>query len=184
MQIETKSTSRPSAVPPSRRGNAFSSWFQERARALEEPPFAREALFSGAWEVEAVATGAGEGARLWAVVRRGEPLAEGGRALAVFLRRPDALLAAAAFAGLARANRLTLNTDGPRQGAARRRLGCPLHDGSVHLGHLSRPEEDLLPLLHAVRSLAAAPEALALVVESLGPEVATLVGRALLRRVS
>jgi hypothetical protein len=49
---------------------------------------------------------------------------------------------------------------------------------------LSRPEEDLLPLFHAVRSLAAAPEALALVVESLGPEVATLAGRALLRRVS
>lgn len=78
---------------------------------------------------------------------------------------------------------MSLNTDGDRS-RARRRLGYPLHDGDLHLGHLSRPEEDFLPLYHAVRAVAAAPEALALVVEALGPEIAPLLGRALLRRVS
>ena len=52
-----------------------------------------------------------------------------------------------------------------RSSDIRRRMGFPLHDGTLDLGHLARPEEDLLAFLHAVRCLVANPDAIAL-----GPE--------------
>jgi hypothetical protein len=129
--------------------------------------------------VEPVAAGDGE---LHAVVRKGDPVAEGGRAVAVFLRRAEALLAAAALTALSTPNRLSLNA--ARTGTTRRSLGFPVHDGTQHLGHLARHEEDFLPLLHTVRCLAANPDALALILEALGPELAAIVGRTLMRRLT
>lgn len=160
--------------------NAFTAAYLEKARHLEEPPFERQALFAGPWDVEPMPAGDGV---LWAVIRKGDTLAEGGRAVAVFLRRPDALGAAAALTAHAAPNHLHLNTGRSRSGPGRRRLGFPVHDGTTHLGHLSRPEENLLPYLHAVRSLVANPEALALVLEALGPELPPILGRILARRV-
>jgi hypothetical protein len=168
--------------PASRRTppeNAFTAAYLERARHLEAPPFEPQALFAGPWEVEPVPAGEG---LLWAVIRKGDPVTEGGRAVAVFLSRPDALVAAAALAAHATPSHLHLNVGRSRSGPGRRRLGFPLHDGTVHLGHLSRPEEDLLPYLHAVRCLVANPDALALALEALGPELPPILGRALMRR--
>ncbi len=184
--IPSKSPDSAPPAEPARGGrsapaNAFSALYLEKARHLEEPPFERQALFAGPWEVEAVEAGRGT---LYAVVRRGDAVAEGGRAVAVFLRRPDALVAAAALTALSVPNRLTLNTDRVRSPAIRRRMGFPLHDGTVHLGHLARPEADLLPYLHAVRCLVANPDAMALAHEALGPELPPILGRLLMRRVS
>ncbi len=119
---------------------------------------------------------------LYAVVRKGESVAGGDRAMAVFLRRPSALLCAAALSALATPNRLTLKRTPVRRSPKRARLGYPLHDGGLHLGHLARPDEELLPYLHAVACLAANPEAMALALEALGPEVSPILGRALMRR--
>ena len=93
-------------------------------------------------------------------------------------------MAAAALTALSVPNRLTLNTDRVRSPATRRRMGFPLHDGTLHLGHLSRPEEDLLPYFHAVRCLVANPDAMALAHEALGPELPPILGRLLMRRLS
>jgi hypothetical protein len=109
------------------------------------------------------------------VVRRDEPVAEGGTAIAVLLDRTSALLTAAALPALGAPNHLHLGE--------RKRLGVPLHDGRIFLGHLARPEPRLLPLFHAVLSLLANPDALAQVLESLGPEGLALLGRTLARRV-
>jgi hypothetical protein len=147
---------------------------------VEEPPFLREARFSGSWRVEVVE---GVTEELFAVSRREEPVAAegGGAAVAVFRRRADALVAAAACSALATRCHLSLNTD-DGEGSARRRLGYPLHDGREHIGHLSRPEEDLLPYLHAVRCLVANPEAMSLALAAMGSEVSARVGRAVMRR--
>jgi len=126
---------------------------------------------------------AGDGV-LWAVVRQGDRVADGGRAVGASVRRPEALLLAAALVAHATPNHLSLNTGRVRSAGTKRRLGFPLHDGTRHLGHLSRPEEDLLPSLHAVRCLAANPDALALVLEALGPELPAILGRTLIRRLS
>jgi len=127
--------------PPEVNVNAFSALFPERARRLEARPFERQALFAGAQDdVEEVSAGSG---RLWAVVHRGDPLAEGGQALAFFTRRPDAHLAAATFTALATPSRLTLNPH-MRKPENRRHLGYPIHDGAHHLGHLARYEEGCL----------------------------------------
>lgn len=64
-----------------------------------------------------------------------------------------------------------------------KRLGFPLHDGALCVGHLSRPEPRVVELVHAVRTLLAHPECLALAVEALGAEELPILGRALLRRV-
>ena len=140
----------------------------------------RRAHYAGAHDVEEVPAGSG---RLWAVVRQGDLVAKGGEALAHFIRRPDALLAAATLTALASPNHLTLSRHA-RRPVARRYLGYPIHDGRHHLGHLTRHEEDFPLLYHATRSLAAHPEALVLTLESLGPDLARAVARALLRRVA
>jgi hypothetical protein len=163
------SSGRRSRRPP----NAFSDSFLVRARCLEQPPSASAALLAGPWDVEEIEVGHG---RFHAVVRRGESLAEGGSAFAVLLDRSPALLTAAALPALARPDHIHM-------GRHRHRLGVPLHDGETFLGHLARPEPRLLPVLHALRSLQAQPEGLALLLESLGPEGLALVGRLLSRRV-
>ncbi len=176
----TDEPSRPEA--PARRtppANAFSALYLSRTLDREEPPFAQQAIAAGSWEVEAVPAGSGT---LYAVVRKGESAAGGDPAMAVFLRRPSALLCAAALSALATPNRLTLKRTPVRQSPKRARLGVPLHDGGVHLGHLARPDEELLAYLHAVACLAANPEAMALALEALGPEVSPILGRALMRR--
>ncbi len=108
-----------------------------KAVDLEEPPFARQAMAAGSWEVERVPAGSGA---LYAVVRRGESVAGGDPAMAVFLRRPSALLCAAALSALATPNRLTLKRTPVRRSPKRARLGYPLHDGGLHLGHLARSD--------------------------------------------
>ncbi len=160
--------------------NGFSADYLDRARHVEEPPFLREARFSGSWRVEAVE---GVGEELFAVSRREESVASegGGAAVAVFRRRADALVAAAACSALATRCHLSLNTD-ERASSSRRRLGFPLHDGQEHIGHLARPEEELLPYLHAVRCLVANPEAMSLALAAMGSEVSARVGRAVMRR--
>lgn len=160
--------------------NGFSAAYLDRARHVDEPPFLKEARFAGPWTVEEVV--ASHGGTVYAVSRQAEPVAQGGGgAAAVFKTQADAQVAAAAFAALAVPNHLSLNTQG-RTPSARRRLGYPLHDGTEHIGHLSRPDAELLPYLHAVRSLVANPEAMGTAIAALGGEVSALVGRALMRR--
>jgi hypothetical protein len=152
--------------------NAFSQSFLHQVRRLPEPSGGSPASLAGPWDVEPVAAGS---QRFHAVVRRDEPVAEGGAAAALMLDRPTALQLAAALGALA----------GPcdvHMGEPRKRRGVTLHDGRVFLGHLARPRPELLPLFHAVRALAAEPDALALVLESLGPEGLALLGRVLARR--
>ncbi len=88
-------------------GSAFSASFLEKLRLVartaaeagEVTATEAEALVSGALAVEEVTTATG-GAR-YAVVRRDEPVAEGGKAAAVFRSRSDALLAAAVLPAVA-----------------------------------------------------------------------------------
>jgi hypothetical protein len=180
-------TPRPRGVPAPRE-SAFSALFLERARRREdaaelaESTLARLAGFAGRWEVEEVPAGRGV---LWAVVRRDEPAREGGGARLAFLRRQEAQLAAAALAALAAPNHLALNER--RKSRARSGLGQPVHDGARHLGHASPAlvplKQAFLAAYHAVRCLAANPEAAALFVEALDLETLALLGRAILRRV-
>jgi len=173
MRNERNSSPFPSNQLSSPPANAFSDSFLSRVRALDRPVSASGTLLAGPWEVEEMQAGEH---RLHAVVRRSEPVADGGTAFAVLLDRTSALQTAAALPALGRASHLRL-------GGHRKRLGVPLHDGKSFLGHLARPEPGLLPLLHAVRSLQAQPDGLAQVLEALGPEGLALVGRLLARRV-
>jgi hypothetical protein len=113
-------------------------------------------------------------------VRRGEPLAAGGRAVATFRRRSDALLAAAVLPAVAAPTPYRLK-DKPK------RLGYPLHDHDRHVGHVQRLEPErraaVLSHLHLARYLAAHPDALALLLEAVGAEALPVLGRALGRRV-
>lgn len=148
-----------------------------------------QALFAGPWDVEAVEPDGRSEGILHAVVRRAEPMAEGGGAVAVFRSRTTALLTAAALSILANPSTLHVNTDPPS--GPRRRHGHTLHDGRTFLGHLTpklcpgEAEENagILAHLHTLRTLAATPEALSLLVEALDPEILPILGRALMRRV-
>ncbi len=162
--------------------NAFSAAFLDAARrrrdaaepedAPRAPALAAGALAAGPFEVEAVPAGSG---RLWAVVRRGERVAEGHPAVAVFLDRTAALLTAAVLPAEASPNHLQV-------GEKAKRLGLPVHDGRRHLGHLARPHEHFARDLHAARTLAARPDSLVLLAEALDYETLVLFGRALMRR--
>ncbi len=175
---------------PAPRESAFSALFLERARRRDDAAelaastLSRLAGFAGHWEVEEVPAGRGV---LWAVVRRDEPArstGKGGGARLAFLRRQEAQLAAAALAALAVPNHLALNER--RKSRERSGLGHPVHDGARHLGHASPAlvpvRESFLAAYHAVRCLAANPEAAALLVEALDLESLGLLGRAILRR--
>jgi hypothetical protein len=134
--------------------------------------FAAGARNAGPFTVEPIAAGRGV---LWAVVRRGEPLAEGSGAVAVFLERATALLAAAVLPASAVPNHVTVAERG-------KRLGLPVHDGRAHLGHVARRQEHLPRDLHVARHLATHPDALVLLAEALDYETLVLFGRALMRR--
>ena len=131
----------------------------------------------------------------------GEPAHEGGGARLAFVRRQEALLAAAALSALAVPDRLSLNAD--KQSGRRSRLGFPLHDGGRHLGHASpalvaelaalrptsrqpgcRAGAPFLDHYHGLRTMASTPAAVALFVEALDPETLALVGREIMRRLA
>ncbi|MFP3941838.1 MAG: hypothetical protein ACLF0P_16205 [Thermoanaerobaculia bacterium] len=166
---------------------AFLTFFQRRASRLEGLPASAPsalapagssgssgaAFWAGPWEVERADAPHGP---LWAVVRRGEPVADGGRPVAMTRHRADAVVLAAALPALAVPNRLRLAEKA-------KRLGFPLHDGAACVGHLARPEPRVVELVHAVRSLLTHPECLALAVECLDAEELPILGRALMRRV-
>lgn len=189
MRSKKKSTNLPIAATTSNRpsqatrrtppANAFSEAFLLQAAKLEDPSFGNlqclsgGACWAGPWEVEPFEV---EHGTLWAVVRAGDPLAEGGRAVAVFRSRATALLTAAVLPTLAVPDRIHL-------GETTRRLGVPIHDGDVCLGHLSRPEPSVVTALHVARTLALHPHSLAFLVEALGPEDLPILGRALMRRI-
>ena len=176
--------------------NAFSAHFLDklrRARGLETvagtgptcgaspltTEVSRQAHWRGPWDVESVSAGDGT---LHVVTRKSEPAVDGGGARLAFIRRQDALLAAAALAALATPNHLRLNTDKPS--GRRNRLGYPVHDGPHHLGHITRAEDDFLAYYHAVRCLTAHPEAGALWIEAQDTETLNLLGRAIMRRLA
>lgn len=172
--------------------NAFSARFLDTARrreespaageSLVETPLARQAHWSGPWEVARVPAG---DSVVHVVARNGEEATgleeAGGGARLAFLRRQDALLAAASLAALASPNHLSLSP-----GKKRGRLGHPVHEGSRHLGHVSSAvrgvEKEFLVAFHTARCLAASPEAAALLVEALDTETLGILGRAIMRR--
>ena len=158
----------------------------ERQGAEAEPDTEAEAMLSGPLTVERV-HGRG-GGRLWAVVKAAEPVAAGGRAAALCHTRGEALRLAAVLPSVPKLNPYHLS-DRPTH------LGWPLHRNRCHVGHVSRLAREegsreararrqaLLAHLHVARYLAAYPEALAQVIESVGPEALPTLGRALARRV-
>ena len=192
------------ARPP--RQNAFSAHFLDVARRrgpsveLAESPLAVAAHAAGPFEVERIGRGS-SGDGVFAVVRRSEPARQGGGARLAFVRRQEALLAAAALSALAVPDRLSLNAD--KQSGRRSRLGFPLHDGGRHLGHASpalvaelaalrptsgqaacRAGAPFLDHYHGLRAMASTPAAVALFVEALDPETLALVGREIMRRLA
>ena len=184
MRNEQESSSRTAGAvqsPYTSPEDAFSQSFLLRASKLPELPstapaaLATGAYWAGPFEVERSDVEHGGG--VWAVVRRDEPVAAGGRAVAVFRHRADALLVAATLPALAAPNRLVL-------GERSRRLGFPVHDGQVCIGHLARSEPAVLEMLRASRVLVGFPECLALAVSSLGAEELAALGRAIQRRMT
>jgi hypothetical protein len=173
----------PSSSPTARRkppANAFSAAFLEVARHLErrrgaagEGAFGAGVPERGPFTVEPVTTD--WGTRLWAVTRRGDPLGQGGGAVALFRERTAALLAAAVLPASATPNHLKV-------GETPKRLGFPLHDGERHVGHLATPHEHLPRDLHVARHLATHPDAIVLLAEALDYETLVLLGRTLMRR--
>jgi hypothetical protein len=169
----TQDCTRPSTPLSSAPATVFTPAFLERIRTLEDPPTARQAALSGPWEVEPVWSA--EHGRQYGVSRRDEPLAKGGTVFGVFSSKDTALQTAAVLPAVGAPVTLHLNANGHR-------LGYALHDGPDFLGHLSRDEPRLLPHLHLARSLAADPDALAALLESVGPEALAMLGRVLHRR--
>jgi hypothetical protein len=191
----TRPTPKPEA-PAKRRlpASAFAEPFLEKLRLalrlLEEetvcaaPTTEAEALLAGPLTVEEVRV-SDPGPPAWAVVRRSEPIAEDGRAAALYRYRAEALMAAAILPAVASPCPYHLS-DQPK------RLGYPLHVHRRHVGHLSRLGEGeaaakhpdtFLSHLHLARYLITHPEALALLLEATGPEALPVLGRALARRV-
>jgi hypothetical protein len=175
-RLASHSSSRPSSkTSSSPLPSAFTPAFLARLRRHEESFLERQAGLSGPWEVEALgSSGHANGAR-WAVVRRDEPLAEGGGVFALFRERGPALLTAAVLPSLGTPTdfHLKLHRGGP---------GYALHRGRKFLGHLARAEDRLLPRLDLARALAADPDALAQLIEAAGPEGLAILGRELARR--
>jgi len=191
MQSQTQFT-RPQSPSNSRSNRAAASAFSEvflgklrllAQRAEEVAPAAgSEAVLSGPFAVEEVERP--DGAR-HAVVRPDEPVAEGGKAAAVHRRRDEALRLAAVLPAVV-APPLHHVSNEPKPS------GCyTLHCGRRFVGHLSSgvgrlgPEQGrrLTSHLDLVRYLVTHPHALALVLESAGPEALPVLGRALARRI-
>ena len=169
-------SSRPTSVP----SNAFSPSFLLQAsqarRASPTPPppaspAARCGPAPGTWSRSKPAT-AWSGR--WSGRARPWPRAAGRSSSPATGR--DALLAAATLPALAVPNHLHL-------GDKAKRLGFPLHDGPLCIGHLSRPEARIAAHLHIARTLVGHPASFALAVEALGAEEIPILGRALMRRI-
>ncbi len=155
-------------------GSAFSASFLEKLRLLARlqteddatHSTAAEAALSGPLAVETVeAVEAKTGGIRYAVVRKDEPVAAGGKAAALFRDRDEALRAAAVLPAVAAPSPYRLK-DKPK------RLGYPLHHHRRHVGHVGRlaeaRREALLGHLHLARYLTANPYALALLLEAAG----------------
>ncbi len=189
----------PAGSVPSKRSlklprSAFSESFLAKLRLLsrlvaEAPPRAglepaaqREAVLSGPFAVETVERPNGTD---YAVVRPDEPLAAGGKAAAVYKERDEALRLAAVLPAVAAAPLYRMSANPKAHGS------FTLHRARRFLGHLSRgvgglsPErrQALVMHLELARYLAANPGALALILESAGPEALPVLGRALARRI-
>ncbi|MFP3941023.1 MAG: hypothetical protein ACLF0P_12000 [Thermoanaerobaculia bacterium] len=169
---------RPRTAP----ANAFTRGFLLKAARLEDlpssagPAVAGGGFWAGPWELEPVEVPHGG---LWAVARRGEPVAAGHEPAAYARNRADAALVAAMLPALAAPSRIRL-------GEKAKRLGFPVHDGDVCIGHLAAGagrEPRIAEQLHAVRTVLRHPECLALPVQSLGGEALPVLGRALMRRI-
>jgi hypothetical protein len=107
-------------------------------------------------------------------------MAAGGQAAGIFRERGEALRAAAVFPAVASPSPYRLKDRA-------KRLGFPLHCHHRHVGHVGRLAQErrqaLLSHLHLARYLATHPHALALLLESVGPEALPILGRVLARRV-
>jgi hypothetical protein len=177
----TAPTTRTTPNTPSAFAPGFLDQLRLVARLLEEqggvPATEPEALLSGPLTTERVTT---RGGTRHAVVLRDEPLADGGKAAGLFLERAEALRAAAVFPAVAAPSPYQLK-DRPKA------LGWPLHCCDRHVGHVGRlageRRKALLHHLHLARYLATHPLALALLLESVGPEALPVLGRALARRI-
>jgi len=181
-------------------GSAFSEAFLEKLRLAVrrldgekaedlEAPTEAEAVLSGPLAVEKVRT---RGGVAWAVIRAAEPVAAGGRAVAVARSRSEALRLAAVLPAVPAENPYHL-------GEKPKRMGFALHLGRRCVAHVSRlakiedaktaatkgwaRRQALVSHLQLARYFAANPEALALLIESVGPEALPILGRALARRV-
>lgn len=207
MQIETQFTSgtnlRPSHPdspdPAEVAASAFSEEFLETLRVLAararecggrvvpagQPATQRGAMLSGPFAVETVERPHDPPGH--ALVRPGEaaePVASDEGPAGVLERRDEALRLAAVLPALA---------DEPlhRLGTNRRPRGYSLHAGCRFVGHLAPAAGRLSPErrhsleahLDLARYLASHPHALALILESVGPEALPVLGRALARRV-
>ncbi len=187
LNVAAPSTPKPRATSPTPLPNAFSAAFLDAARRRQErrdaepgrDAYAAGGPGAGPFDVEPVQAGRGQA---WAIVRRGETVAAGHRAVAIFRDRGAALLLAAILPATAAANHLQVKEKPKGPGHA-------VHDGRTHLGHLS-PEvaaatgaADKLPRdLHVARFLATHPESLVHLAEALDYETLVLFGRALMRR--
>jgi hypothetical protein len=207
MQNETQSTSRPSLRPsdpastPSptpHAASAFSEVFlgqlrriaalaldRGRASAAAQPATQAETAFAGPFAVEAVERAhEGPGHALLRPSESPEGAATADGPAAVLERRDEALRLAAVLPALA---------DAPqhRLGEKRHPLGVALHHGRRFVGRVApaasrlsgERRQALETHLDLARYLATHPHALAMILESVGPEALPLLGRALARRV-
>ena len=180
------SDSRPKArqAPASAFSEEFLAKLRLLARRAEEEDSAAGvgAVLSGPFAVEEVERP--DGAR-HAVVRADEPIAEGGKAATIHRRRDEALRLAAVLPVIAAPPLHHLSNEPKPNGL------YTLHCGRRFVGHVAggvgclRAEERrrLTSHLDVVHHLATNPQALALVLESVGPEALPVLGRALARRI-
>jgi hypothetical protein len=181
----TSSRSSQSSEPTRLPASAFAPGFLEKlrllSRLLEEGSAGSstetEAVLSGPLTTEPVETAGG---KRYAVVLRDEPMAAGGKAAGLFRERGEALRAAAVFPAVAACSPYRLKDRA-------KRLGYPLHCHHRHVGHVGKLAQErrqaLLSHLHLARYLATHPHALALLLESVGPEALPVLGRVLARRI-
>jgi hypothetical protein len=165
---ETTSSRRRTPAP-----NAFKDAFLLEARKLGEPDTTAQALLTGPGEVEPIERPAGT---LWAVARRGDGLAEGGRACAACLDRATGLRLASVLPALGTPNPFHI-------GQHEKRRGYTLHRDRDFLAHLTHADPGLATHLHVAHTYATNLDALALLLESIGHEALVLLGRLIGRRI-
>lgn len=135
--------------------NAFTHPFLQRLGELDEPPSAGEADVAGPWEVEEI-PGCGFG-----LFRAGESWPRGFPPVAVFGRRPVALLAAAVLPGTGRDAGFKLHKDADAAGYA-------VESAGEIAGHVALFDERLVDALHVVEMIARSPLSLANLLEGAG----------------